>query len=112
ESLFFESGYIPSLNHVSDTVVWLWGNYLGVGVVLGLAGLVAMARQYRALVIVWLAFYIPYTYFFTTYGAPDRDTMMGPSYLLWTIPLCFGLKWLVVTSSLQKRTSLLLVLPV
>lgn len=112
DSLFFENGFLPTFKQVSDTCVWLWGNYLSVGVVLGLAGLVAMARKERGMLIVWLVCFVPYTYFFTTYGAPDRDTMMGPSYLLWTVPLSFGLRWLVAQFALQKHVHLLLVLPV
>ncbi len=111
-SLFFENGVLPSTQQIGDTLVWLWGNFLGVGAVLGLVGLVAMGREDRALLITWLVFFVPYTYFFTTYGAPDRDTMMGPTYLLWAIPLGAGLKWLVTTLEMQNKAVLLLILPV
>lgn len=111
DSLFFDEGGLPSPGQLRDTFVWLWGNFLGVGVVLGLAGLVAMARDDRGLLVAWLVFFVPYTYFFTTYGAPDRDTMMGPSYLLWTVPLGVGLKWLVARTGMQTQAKLLLLFP-
>src|SRR5258708_7251406 len=35
---------LPSLDHIGATISWFWGNYLGVGVLLGLAGVVFLWR--------------------------------------------------------------------
>jgi hypothetical protein len=92
--LFFANGYIPSLNTVLVTLSWLWRNYLGFGVLLGLVGMVYLFRGRRVLLLALLALALPYTYFFLCYGAVDRDTMFGPSYLVWSVLLAFGLQGL------------------
>jgi hypothetical protein len=111
-SLFFSKGYLPTLNQLTDTVSWFWSNYLGIGIVLGIIGAVYLYRKQRALFICWLAFFAPYTYFYICYGASDRDTMFGGSYLVWAIVLAFGVK-VVVEAMRFSRVSkpLLLILP-
>jgi hypothetical protein len=90
--LFFMRGYIPTLDQLQITFSWFWRNYLGIGVLLGLLGGIYLLRQRRGLLITWLALALPYTYFYLCYGAIDRDTMFGPTYLAWAVLLAFGLR--------------------
>jgi hypothetical protein len=91
--LFFANGFLPGIDAILKTITEFWANFLGFGLIIGLIGLWVLYKTNRNLLFVWLAFFLPYLYFYTTYGAPDRDTMFGPAYLLWTIPLAYGLQW-------------------
>jgi hypothetical protein len=90
--LFFENGFLPSLDQLASTLSWFWRNYSGIGIILGLAGAAYLLRQRRGLMVGWVALTLPYTYFFLCYGAADRDTMFGPTYLAWAVFVAFGLQ--------------------
>jgi hypothetical protein len=80
---------------LGEVLSLFWANYLGIGVLIGLAGLVHLYRTEHRILWVWLAFFLPYTGFYATYGAADFETMFGPSYLLWAIPVAYGLRWVL-----------------
>lgn len=103
---------VPSLDHITTTASWFWGNYLGVGVLLGLTGIVVLWRTERGVLLCWLAFFLPFTYFFTAYGAVDRETMFGPSYLLWNVVFAYGLRWVGQQLPQKARIALSVALPV
>lgn len=109
--LFFTEGLLPSLDHLLSTLSWFWGNYLGIGFILGLVGAYLLLHTQPKVFWCWLAFFLPYTYFFTTYGAEDRDSMFAPSYLLWTIVLAYGLQWLIRSIAPQSKPILVFLLP-
>jgi hypothetical protein len=110
-SLFFDEGLLPSWHQLTETVSFFWGNFLGIGVISGLIGLVALGRQKRGLLAALLVFFLPYTYFFSTYGAVDRDTMFGPSFMVWSLLLGFGLQWFVASAPRWWRYAAIAVLP-
>ncbi len=91
DSLFFSAGWLPSLSQARDTLTLFATNFLGFGLVIGMYGLVVLASRHRSRLWVWLAAFVPYIYFYTTYGAGDRDLMFGPALLLWTVPFALGL---------------------
>jgi hypothetical protein len=62
--------------------------------VLGVIGAAALYRRHKAAFGLWLAFFAPYTYFYATYGAGDKQLMFGPSFLLWTVLIAYGLRGL------------------
>jgi hypothetical protein len=109
--LFFAHGYVPNFNQLTVTFSWLWRNYLGIGVILGLIGSVYLLRRRPGLLTVWLGLTLPYTYFYLCYGAIDRETMFGPTYLAWTVLLAFGLQRLFRFLIHPLRLCLLVGLP-
>jgi hypothetical protein len=109
--LFFVDGFLPTSEQLLKTLSWFWGNYLGLGLVLGIIGGHVLWVKQRGLLLTWLVFFLPYTYFYLTYGAPDRDTMFGPSYLLWAILIAFGLKWATESASRRAKLVILHILP-
>jgi hypothetical protein len=109
--LFFTNGLLPSLSQLGMFFSWLWRNYLGVGVLLGLAGAVYLFNQRRGLFLGWAALAFPYTYFYICYGAIDRDTMFGPTYLTWAVLLAFGLNTLHMLVPKIVRYSVMFGLP-
>jgi hypothetical protein len=98
--LFFDEGVLPSPRQLESFLGWFLENYLVVGVAAGCLGLWVDYRRRRAMWWCWLVFFLPFTYFYTTYGAQDRETMFGPTYLLWAIPMGYGIRWMV--DSLQQ----------
>jgi hypothetical protein len=111
EGFMFAEGYVPSLRQLGGTFNYLWSNTLGVGFIVGLVGMWRLYRQRRGVFIGWLVLFLPYTYFYTTYGAVDRSTMFGPSHLLWAALIAFGLRWFTEQMSAQTRILLLMALP-
>ncbi len=111
EGLFFEKGIIPSGEQISQVLQLYTHNFLGFGLVLGIVGAAALIRQSKRGFGLWLIFFAPYTYFYTTYGAGDKQLMFGPSFLLWTVPLAFGLRWMTQQLS-GKLVYVLLALPI
>jgi hypothetical protein len=93
QNLFFRHGWIPPLEQFAQTFMLFWNNFLGFGFILGLVGLVRLFQCNRGVFWVWCAAFVPFTYFYTAYGAPDRYTMLGPAYVLWAIALAYGLQW-------------------
>ena len=107
----FPDGYLLPPESIGITLALLWNNFLVIGVLAGVAGLVVMALRSRGLLAVWLACYLPYTYYFSGYSVADRDTMMSPSYLVWTVALAYGLHWLTDGLAVRWRALVVLVLP-
>ncbi|MCC7449432.1 MAG: DUF2723 domain-containing protein [Anaerolineae bacterium] len=112
--LFFAEGVLPTPARLATTFAWFWQNFLGIGLLVGWVGLFDLYQRHRRFLIAWLGLFVPYTYFYMCYGATDRDTMFGPSYLLWTIPvvygLCRALQWQAMP--LRARYAALAALPV
>ena len=103
ERLFFVQGTPISLPELVDGLAILFRNYLGIGFVVGLVGIVVLYRRRRSLFWVWLTAWAPFTYFYSQYGAVDKDTMFGLSLLLWTLVLAFGLAWLRTNLKPRRR---------
>jgi hypothetical protein len=97
------NGYIPNLVQLSLGLSWFWRNYSGFGLLLALVGAVHLFRQRRGLFVGWMGLALLYTYFYLCYGAIDRDTMFGPTYLALAVLIAFGLERAsrVVASSLR-----------
>ncbi len=91
-SLFFTNGLLPSADQLSKFVYQFWHNFIGIGILIGFVGIVFMPRKVRW---AWLIFFVPYAYFFASYGAIDNETMYSPALLLWGIAIAYGLDWLM-----------------
>ena len=109
--LFFQNGFLPSINQILLNLSWLWRNYLGFGVLIGPVGGAYLFRQRRGLLLALAILTVPYTYFFLCYGAIDRDTMFGPTYLAWSVLLAFGLQRLFNATSTFPKLGVLVGLP-
>jgi hypothetical protein len=111
DGFFFSQGYLPTLNQVIQTITLFGANFLGIGLLIGLIGAVSLYHKSRRVFFIWLSFFLPYTYFYTTYGAVDRDTMFGPSHLLWTILIAYGLQWFTESAGKLVKYSVAVILP-
>jgi hypothetical protein len=91
----FMLGYSPIelIGETASYLGWLWSNFLGAGVLIGIIGNVALARQnWRTFVLVALV-YIAYTAFFINYRVVNKDTMFSVSYMVWAILVACGAKF-------------------
>jgi hypothetical protein len=78
----------------------LWRNYLGIGVVLGLGGIVWLWRKSPAWVTGLLLAFAANAVFFINYRVMDKDTMFLPAYLVWAVFVAAGF---TAAASLLKR---------
>lgn len=78
--------------------VYLWRNYLGLGVILGVAGIYYLWRKNWKQTVGWLIIFISNVIFFTNYRVMDKDTMFLPAFLIWAIFIAGGLKLLLIIS--------------
>lgn len=75
---------------VGKYVTWLWANFLGAGVLLGIIGAAYLFRKSRKLFGFLMLLYLAYTLFFISYRVVNKDTMFAVSYLIWTIWIALG----------------------
>jgi hypothetical protein len=110
DGLFFYEGVVASAGQLVVAAHTFWLTYQGVGLLLVMIGLVTMRR---ARLLLWLFAFLPYTYFYITYGAPDRAYMFGPAYLLLALPMAHCMvevaAWLRARRKPTARSLLLLV---
>jgi len=90
-SLFFANGLLPTGAQLGKFVFQFWHSFIGIGILFGLGGIIFMPRNIRW---AWLIFFVPYAYFFATYGAIDSETMYGPALMIWGIAIAYGLNTL------------------
>ncbi|OGO33279.1 MAG: hypothetical protein A2Z03_08540 [Chloroflexi bacterium RBG_16_56_8] len=78
------------LDETVKYLTWLWTNFLGAGVLIGIIGLVQMLRRDPRQFVFFALLYAAYTLFFINYRVVDKDRMFSVSYLLWAIWLAYG----------------------
>ena len=88
-SLFFATGLLPSPDELLKFGFQFWRNFIGVGILLGLGGVITMPRNMRW---AWMIFFLPTAYFFASYAAIDSETMYGPALMMWGIAIAYGLR--------------------
>lgn len=69
---------------------WLWSNFVGAGVVLGIAGAAILFRQKRQEFGLLSLVFLTYSFFFVNYRVVDKDTMFNVSYLVWAVWVACG----------------------
>jgi hypothetical protein len=111
EGMFFVNGIFPSSHQLETFLSRLSGNFLGIGLLLGVIGIAVLASTQRGILVVWLACYVPFSYFYLNYGAPDLETMLGPSYLAWAVVIAYGWQWSTALSSSWIKMGSILLLP-
>lgn len=68
----------------------LWSNFLGVGLLIGVVGLLAGVRQRRVEQIGLLLMFGAHLGFVLTYAVTDKELMLAPTYLIWGLWLGLG----------------------
>ncbi len=73
----------------------LWGNFLSVGLLPGLIGLVALWRRERASGLMLALMFLANAVFYINYRVVDKETMFLPVYLVWALWIAVGFRTLV-----------------
>lgn len=76
---------------VARFVGFIWRNYLGVGVVVGVFGFTLFWKRDRNLLIGLMLIFCGNAMFFINYHVIDKETMFLPAYLVWAILISWGL---------------------
>jgi hypothetical protein len=71
---------------------YLWRNFLGVGVLIGILGVSWLWRRRRWLALGLLVSFAAAVIFYANYRVIDKDTMFLPAYLIWALFVAAGLK--------------------
>ena len=80
---------------VADYLYCLWGNFLGVGLVIGVVGGVIAFQRWRNLTIALALMYLANAIFFIGYRAGDKRIMFLPTYFIWAVWIGLGYDWLL-----------------
>lgn len=113
QSLFFGVPLAALPGELATYLFRLWSNFLGVGVVIGIWGLVRDWRKRPSLHLALLLMFCSYLLFYLTYRAGDKELMFVPTYFIWGVWLAIGIEHLTQwepVKSLPKRLSLMLLL--
>lgn len=78
------------LRQAGQYTYFLWGNFLGVGLPLGMLGLIHGWQRDRTVAIASGLMYTIYTAFFVSYQVVDKHTMFLPGYVIWALWIAWG----------------------
>jgi hypothetical protein len=78
---------------VADYLYCLWGNFLGIGLVIGALGAMVFAWNRRHLAIGLTLMFLANAVFYIGYGAGDKRLMFLPTYVIWAIWIGLGYDW-------------------
>ncbi len=97
------------LKEAAQTGYWLWGNFLGIGLVPGLLGIWSQLRNRPRYLALLAPIFVTNLVFFTGYRVVDKAVMFLPAYLIWTVWMAEGFAWLVrwvqAQRGAQKRSA-------
>ncbi len=95
QPLAFAFGPAEALRETARYAGWLWSEFAGVGIIVGLIGLASAWRRHRAFFQLTVGAFVLQAWFFINYAALDKDQMFLITYLIWAIWLGLGVKELI-----------------
>jgi hypothetical protein len=101
-SLFFG---IPLARLPGEALVYayrVWSNFLGLGLMIGLVGLLAAFKRWQTFQVGLLLMLVGHLTFYLPYAAADKDTMFQPTFLIWAIWV--GLGFDVLRQQISQRS--------
>ena len=93
ESLIFAHVGMDFIGQLGSMVTWLFGNFLGIGFIFGLVGFIRYFLDDKQGFIILLMPMVVYLLFFAGYGAIDKQSMLLPVYLIWSIWMAIGISY-------------------
>jgi len=83
----------------------LWSNFLALGCFLGVLGLVADFERRRDVHVGLILLFAGHLVFMLTYDVPDREMMLLPTYMIWSLWTAIGVKTVAEWGSALRRGS-------
>jgi hypothetical protein len=83
------------IGEIGKFVGELWLNFLGVGLLVGLLGIIQLWRTQRTLCLLLIGMFVTQVLFFSSYDVFDKWTMFHTAYLVWAIFVAAGSLWLL-----------------
>ena len=68
----------------------LWSNFLGLGCVIGVVGVGVLFRRDRSVTLALGTMWLAHVGFVTAYDVPDKEMMLAPTFLIWSIWVAAG----------------------
>jgi hypothetical protein len=103
QSLMFDYTPAELIKEVGQAAYWLWGNFLGIGLVPGLVGAWVQMRKSPRHFILFGSILVANLAFFTNYRVIDKAVMFVPAYLVWAVWVGEGFSWLIGWVQGQRR---------
>ncbi len=91
--MVFAYGWHEIPGQVADYLYCLWGNFLGIGLIVGALGGIVVAWTRRRLAMALALIFLANALFYIGYGAGDKRIMFGPTYAIWAIWIGLGYDW-------------------
>ena len=89
-SLIFAYGPMETLGQLKQVAWWLFANFLGIGAVLGLTGILSSIAAHRQRFTFLALVFAANVLFFASYGATDKEFMLLPVYIVWAVWMAEG----------------------
>lgn len=107
QGLMFDYTPVEAAREVLRYGYQLWGNFMGVGLPLGLIGAWRNWQRDRGSALALTLMFVGYTLFYVDYRVVDKHTMFLPSYLIWSIWVGWGYAALLAWATRPWRSGLL-----
>jgi hypothetical protein len=82
---------VEYVNQLGQAMFWVYGNFLGAGLILGLLGIIRNFMVDKRRLIFLSLIFIANMLFFASYGAPDRSFMFLVGYIVWSVWMADGM---------------------
>ena len=93
--LMFGYSLPEAVRQTGQYLYFLWGNFLAVGLPIGIFGLIYGWQRDRPVAISTGLMYLVYALFFINYRVIDKHTMFLPSYVIWAVWIAWGYRALL-----------------
>jgi hypothetical protein len=90
KSLFWAYRSYELVAEISNYFYLLWSNFLGLGFIFGLIGIIQNFKDRFSFQIGLGLMWVAYLFFYIPYGAIDKEVMFLPTYVIWCIWLGLG----------------------
>jgi hypothetical protein len=93
------------VNQLGQVMFWIYTNFLGAGLILGVLGLIRNFMVDKPRLIFLSLIFIANMLFFASYGAPDKAFMYLTGYVVWSIWMVEGMYYVLsaIESSLPQE---------
>ncbi|MFQ5595577.1 MAG: protein O-mannosyl-transferase family [Anaerolineae bacterium] len=106
QGLMFGYSASEAVRQAGRYLYFLWGNFLAVGLPLGLLGLAHGWRRDRPVALSTGLMYLVYVLFFINYRVVDKHTMFLPGYVIWAVWIAWGLDALLEWTGRTWRSAM------